>query len=416
LPDGIELIVRDAGAPVENVAVTDVRSEAPRVVATLRNFGTAARDVDARVEVDGQSRGDRRVTLAPASSRDIAFDDVMPQGTYAVRVTDDDGYPADNVRYGIAAARGLPKVLLVTGATASGHGFYMSKALQAGSDAAPDFDVRLVTGSAFAQLSPAEVAQQSAIVLLSTHGIDRRVRGTLGPFLAAGGGLFIAAGPDLDSSVLSTILDWSPELKVQERAGSGVLAATDLRHPIFRPFDAVAANLGQVSFQRLWQIDTSSAPDWRVVARYTDGAPALLEKTEGPGRILLFTSDIDRRWNNFPVNAAFVPFVQESARYLGARPPGASSILIADAVAGTQPGPTQVDGRNVVVNVDTRESTIDRVSPVEFSRLVARTPADARVASERAGQQAESRQNYWQYGLLLMLGALIAESFVGARY
>jgi hypothetical protein len=28
-------------------------------------------------------------------------------------------------------------------------------------------------------------------------------------------------------------------------------------------------------------------------------------------------------------------------------------------------------------------------------------------------RQAEARQNYWQYGLLLMIAALVAESFVG---
>jgi hypothetical protein len=28
-------------------------------------------------------------------------------------------------------------------------------------------------------------------------------------------------------------------------------------------------------------------------------------------------------------------------------------------------------------------------------------------------QQTEARQNYWRYGLMLMLAALVAESFVG---
>jgi hypothetical protein len=36
--------------------------------------------------------------------------------------------------------------------------------------------------------------------------------------------------------------------------------------------------------------------------------------------------------------------------------------------------------------------------------------ADQRPAPE---EQTESRQNLWQYGLILMLVALVAESFVG---
>ena len=92
---------------------------------------------------------------------------------------------------------------------------------------------------------------------------------------------------------------------------------------MFQPFDAVAANFGQVMFERAWQIDSS--PAWRVVARYTNGGTALAERIGGAGRVLLFTSDVDRKWNDFPLNPAFVPFTQEVARYLGARPPAVSN-------------------------------------------------------------------------------------------
>ena len=43
---------------------------------------------------------------------------------------------------------------------------------------------------------------------------------------------------------------------------------------------------------------------------------------------------------------------------------------------------------------------VERVSPVS-------------AATGARAQQIEARQNYWQYGLLLMLATLIAESFVG---
>ena len=154
-------------------------------------------------------------------------------------------------------------------------------------------------------------------MLLSTHGLDRRVRDNLRGFLDGGGGVFIAAGPEVDPAVVSTLFDWQPVLAPREMRDAGVLAATDLRHPVFRPFDAVAANFGQVMFDRAWQVDPSSA--WRVVARYTNGGTAVAERlSTAPGRVLLFTSDVDRKWNEFPLNPAFVPFSQEVARYLGA--------------------------------------------------------------------------------------------------
>ena len=136
--------------------------------------------------------------------------------------------------------------------------------------------------------------------------------------------------------MLSTLLDWRPALVPREVRQAGVLAATDLRHPVFRPFDAVAANFGQVAFDRTWQIDAREG--WRVVARFTGGVPALAERSN-PGRVLLFTSDFDRRWNDFPLHPAFVPFTQELTRYLGAHAQPVSSYLVADVPAGTPAQP-----------------------------------------------------------------------------
>jgi hypothetical protein len=215
--------------------------------------------------------------------------------------------------------------------------------------------------------------------------------------------------------VLSTLLEWTPALAPKDVRNLGVLAATDLRHPVLRSFDTVAANLGQIAFDRAWQIDTREG--WRVVARYTNGEAALAERSGGAGRVLLFTSDLDHRWNDFPLHASFVPFVQETARYLGARSPVVSSVFVADVPAGVpaRPGFAERDGRTIAVNVDPRESRIERVTTAEFQSLVTRTAPQARPRAERLASQTESQQNYWRYGLMLMLAALVIEALVGSR-
>jgi hypothetical protein len=197
---------------------------------------------------------------------------------------------------------------------------------------------------------------------------------------------------------------------------AGVLAATDLRHPVFRPFDAVAANFGQVTFDRAWQVDPSSA--WRVVARYTNGGTAVAERlSTASGRVLLFTSDVDRKWNEFPLNPAFVPFSQEVARYLGARPPAHPAYLVADVPAGVAPRPgfVQAGNRTLAINVDSRESSVERVTPAEFQKLVTRSSGASQPRAVRLARQTEGQQNYWRYGLMLMLGALVVEAFLGSR-
>jgi hypothetical protein len=54
------------------------------------------------------------------------------------------------------------------------------------------------------------------------------------------------------------------------------------------------------------------------------------------------------------------------------------------------------------------------MTAAEFTQMIDSTSA---AGSSRQGHikadQAESRQNLWQYGLLLMLVTLVAESFVG---
>jgi hypothetical protein len=289
--------------------------------------------------------------------------------------------------------------MIVGGGPAAPAGFYLSRALQAEAEEGADFDVHVVTGGAFAALPPAGVRDQSVIMILSTHGLDRRAGDTLRAFLDGGGGLFIAAGQDVDPSVLSTLLAWQPALAPRDARNAGVLAATDLRHPVFRPFDAVAANFGQVVFARAWEIDPGSA--WRVVARYTNGAPALAERlsfdaaqgrpfdgvqgrsagVERSRHLLLFTSDVDRRWNDFPLNPAFVPFTHEVARYLGARPRPSPPIWSRTRRRASSRAPASSrPNRTVAINVDPREQ--------RRSRDAGRVPEADHPVVRRAGPRA----------------------------
>jgi hypothetical protein len=133
--------------------------------------------------------------------------------------------------------------------------------------------------------------------------------------------------------------------------------------------------------------------------------------------VLLLTSDVDRRWNDFPLHASFVPFAQEAARYLGAHTPTIASYLVADVPRGLAPRPGLVEsnGRVIAVNVDARESRVDRVTASEFTSLVTRTASQARPRAVRLAAQTEGQQNYWRYGLMLMLAALVVEALVGSR-
>lgn len=415
LPEGIDLQVRDAGSETSNLAVTNATIDKRHLVATVRNFGNRPRRTTVRLTADDRPLPAKQVTIPPGDALDLPFDLVIDANRLKAVIDDGEGYAADNERYGLAEPRALPRILIVGGGAAAENGFYLSRALLAEAEDGADFDVRTETGAAFSAMPLDQLRRQSVIMLLSTRGVDRAAGENLRRFLEAGGGLFVAAGQDLDASLVSALLGWQPVLAPRDVRNAGVLAATDLRHPVLRPFDAVAANFGQVMFERAWQVDPS--PAWRVLARYTNGGMALAERAGGPGRILLFTSDVDRKWNDFPLNGAFVPFAQEVARYLGARPPSISSYVVADAPVGVapQPGLSAAGNRTIAINVDPRESSVARVTPVEFQTLVTRAAGASQPRAVRLARQTEGQQNYWRYGLMLMLGALVLEAIVASR-
>ena len=123
----------------------------------------------------------------------------------------------------------------------------------------------------------------------------------------------------------------------RETAAQLSFAPDDARHPVFRLFGG-AGTLGNVSFTRAALIEPSASAN--VIARYTDGTPALVEERDVRKRVLVFGSDLNHRLERLSP-AACVPAV---------RPRGAAlSRVTADGaseyVVGELAGPSGVDSR-----------------------------------------------------------------------
>lgn len=409
VPVNLTVDVRDAGAPPGNMAVDAVRVGNDRLVAAIRNEGRAPWTGDVRLERDGRVVATASTVVPAASTVETPIAWRSP-GTGSVTVSIDDplGFAGDNRRYVITEPAARQSVLVITSGSPE-SGYYVVRALAAAAD---DMETRVVS---VPTLTQEELRKHAAIVLLSTRGMERRARETVADFVRAGGGLLVAASPEVEPVLLSTTFNWRPALNATEQAGgSAVLSATDVRHPILRPFGALAANFGQIRFETTWRVPESG---WDAAARFSDGTPALLERREGRGRVVLFASDLDRRWNDFPLHPVYVPFVVEAVRYVRAQRDIARDYLVASPPrrAQARPGVYRASGDNrlVAVNVDPRESAIATLPAADFLSMIDRVqPADGGARDTRA-RQVEARQSYWQYGLLLMLAALVAESFVG---
>jgi len=425
VPDGAAIEVADVGALPPNLAVTAVRPLADRIVATVHNSGPA-RDARVHLAIDGRPAGDARVSLGANQSAEATFAGAPRGDAAAVTVDDPDGIAADNARYAIIGGSSRPSVLVVTGSgDLTRDAFYVQHALAAGTPGGSAFQVVSASGAQLSAWTDDRIASHAAVFLLSTRGLERRGRELLSAYARGGGGLLVAAGPEIDGDVVADVLGSGSTLRIVAPAAKPApraLAPADVRHPVFKAFAGNAATLGLVKFQNASKIGGSGC---QTLARFTTGDTAFIECPAGDGRALVLAADLDNKWSDFPLHATFVPFLHEIVRYLASARAHASDYLVADAPAGVKKAPgvaTVADGapraaaeRRIVINVDPRESDAGRLSVDDFRSAVTRLKDEAAAEGRVEARQQEDRQHLWQYAMAIMLIVLAAEGLLAAR-
>jgi hypothetical protein len=224
------------------------------------------------------------------------------------------------------------------------------------------------------------------------------------------------------------------------------------------PAVAKADGWAGVKFFYALNVDPGTGPGAaRVIVRLGDQTPLLLEKRIGEGRVVLLTSGLDNLTNDFPLHPAFVPFIEQTARYLagserqgGARPvdaflelrnarergqgvevtdpEGKRPLTLGEAASAqsfqlTEAGYYQLrlaNGRQnvIAVNPDPRESNLD-VIPNDVLALWQGKGADTpRNASAQGPATVPHKvpESLWWYIMLLVLASGVAESVVASRY
>lgn len=416
---GVEL--KDVGSPAGNVAITSLRPDGAHAVAVVRNFSPKPATADVTFAIDGHPVTEVTVALAPHSVGEARAPIAEHSaGSLSAAVADPDGYAADNVRYFALDSDAAFSVLAVTNGGRPAESFYLERAL-AIAEGTGGFRFRSVSGRDFAGVTSADLAAVQVVVILGTRGLERRGRELLGSYVQSGGGLLLAAGPDVEPRIVKEALGTMVRTSWRVRdAGPVRVAPDDSRHPVFRVFGGVGT-LGNVVFDRVATVEAPDTAD--VLARYTDGTPALVEERAGAGRVLVFASDLNRQWNDFPLQPAFVPFVHETMRYLAAARTSRTEYLVGQlpGAIGAAPGVVRLGadeeqrGRRVAINVDPRESDPARMTDQAFRSGVDRLHSTAVQKTLDHVRSEEDDQRLWQYALLAMTIALLAEGSLGRR-
>src|SRR5687768_8104781 len=393
LPDGVAVEVRPIAPPAGNLALTSAELRERRIVASVQNYGNSEVRTTVRLSLAGQPAGESAITIGPLAAADVEFTAALPRtGVADVRVDDAIGYALDNQRIvGLDPQSAVPVAVVVADPTGSTGGLYIERALSV-ARGGREFRVEVMDGASLSKWAQDDLDRRAVVFVLGTRTLDRTGREMIKNYLAGGGRVFVALGPDVDVGTLGTLLGVTLSIaEAPVRTPGATMVATDSRHPIFRPFLNPAGALGDVQVDQYRRLNDQAAA--AILARFSGGDAALTEQAVGEGRLMIYTSDLDNEWSRFPLSPAFVPFAVEATRYLAR-----------DA---------SEDGTAAVVEL--RESNPAATTAEEFTKAIDRiNRANLREAGN-AARELEDRQRWWQIGLLVMLVALAGEAIIGRR-
>lgn len=280
-------------------------------------------------------------------------------------------------------------------------------------------------------------------------------------FLTNGGTALLVMN-DADTAALGELLGTTGLRASEASVGNyAMLAELDLTHPLLSPFaDPRFGDFTKVRFWKHRKLVLEGVTNARVIARFDDRDPAIVELPVGRGRLFLFTFSWRPVDSQLALSSKFVPLLYSLLDQAGGAPtqiaqyhvgdpvdlaayvpqPGSGSMLVRTpggaevrlAAGETRFTQTEEPGRyeavvgNVAVpfavNLDPVESRTAPVSVDELERLgLPMKPATAAPAMSAVAQQnlrnteLESRQKMWRWLIVAALVVLVLETWLAGR-
>ncbi len=259
-----------------------------------------------------------------------------------------------------------------------------------------------------------------------------------------GGGVLIAAG--INTVRNGTVPITSERLSMGN--GGQTAGEVDAQHPAL----AGTGRFENVRFINSVRVQPNISA--KVLAKFADGSPLLLEERIGEGRVLTLAAMLDNSTNDFPLHASYVPFVVQSGLYLAGASDVLSSVVVgspatlrhakSETTAADMVGPggkhelslsdaskamtfdlsqagfyevQSANGRRslLAVHADRRESDLTTI-PDETLDLWRNTGNTSSTAENASATSQPQRSSWAAYVLLFLLIASIVETFFASRY
>jgi hypothetical protein len=417
-----------------------------RVLATIAGFGTAKATRSVTLALNGRVIESRPLEIPESGRAAVEFHSLeVPYGRNqgAVKIDSADALTGDDTFYFSVERSDARHALFVHDPGNTRDLLYFKAALEATGQSA--FAVDPASADQTANVSPSPYA---FVMISDVASLPESFEKNLRAYVRDGGSVWIALGrssmgrarvPVADLAILGTRYAGREGDLFQSAAG------LDPSHPSIQQNN----RWEDVKFYQAIRVDPGSA---RTVARLTDETPLLVDQQLGAGHVLIFASTLDNVANDFPVHASFVPFIGQTANYLGRLDAGPPAVTVGsfEELRDAREKGTAVDvldpkgervfslaeaatvqniqftmdgfydirrpnGRNelVAVNADRRESDLTPAPP-DTLRLWQNTASGVAEGGQAAGEQRP--QSLWWFVMLAALVCAAAESWLGNRH
>jgi hypothetical protein len=459
LEAGTTLIFHPVGGADKNWTLENV--VAPRRVydtkrvkiqATVAGFGTPAAKRTVTLLLNGRELQSKTVDVPEngrAQAEFLGLDAPYGFSKGEMRIDSADGLPGDDHFYFSVERSDPRKVLFVDDGRRPRAELYYRAALESSADEGFQLETQRPEGAAAANLT-----NYAFVVLDDVSNVPQSLEGALQRHVNEGGSLLVVLGPGAAVLPRVPVLDESIQASSYAgREGERFLTVTDIDtgHPALRSVD----RFNGVKFYQAIHVTSAKS---RVLAKLNDQTPLVLERTIGEGKVLAFTSTFDNVLNDLPIHASWVPFVAQTALYLGGGGAEQPVNLPVDSYVELRAGDSKgaaaevldPDGhrvlsleeaataRNTILNregffeiktaagrrsifaahADRRESDLTPIpqETLDLWKGTGTTDGSPGANSAGAGDAGQQPWGLWPYILLLLLGVAVAESVVANRY
>jgi hypothetical protein len=419
-----------------------------RVLVTVSGYGTSKAMRSVSLILNGRVTETKSVEVPENGRATVEFLSLdVPYGRNKgeVKIDSADPLAADDSFFFSVEHADPRHTLFVHEPDSNGGLLYFKAALESSGQTA--FEIDPVSVVQATNISPSKYA---FVVLSDVGALPGGFENELRSYVRGGGSVLISLGR---MSVARTKVPVSDD-HIEQAMYAGregprfqSVAWLDSSHPSILKND----RWDDVKFYQAIRITPGKA---RVVARLTDQTPLVLDQQVGDGHILVFASTFDNVANDFPLHASFVPFIEQTARYLGRLDSGPSSVLVGSftelrdskeagaAVDVVDPKGDRVfslaeaakvpniqfamagfydirrpNGRNelVAVNADRHESDLTPVPPESLSLW--QNTANGTSATDGGTAAGEQKPlSLWWYVMLAVLALAVVESLLGNQH